>query len=83
MTLKLSVLPWCHVISIGLSGQSHNQKDSNFKICNIVIPWPMEVLRIKIMRGIINDYIGVLPNAARYYCIEAPMEATCNTIGLH
>ena len=59
MTLKLSVPPWCHVISIsiGLSGRSHDQKDSNFKICNIVIPWPMEVLRSKIKRGIINVII--------------------------
>ena len=57
MTLKLSVPPWCHVISIGLSGRSHDQKDSNFKICNIVIPWPMEVSRSKIKRGIINVII--------------------------
>ena len=36
------------------SGRSHDKKNSNLKICNIVIPWPMEVLRSKIKRGIIN-----------------------------
>ena len=43
---------------IGLSGRSHDQKDSNFKICNIVIPWPMEVLRSKIKRGIITCIVN-------------------------
>jgi len=62
MTLKLSVPLWCHVISIGLSGRSHDQKDSNFKICNIVIPRPMEVFNLcsKIKRGIIICIVSLL-----------------------
>ena len=60
--------PSCHLISIGLPGRSHDQKDINFKICNIVIPWPMEVLRSKIKRGIIMIIVrvrGVAPGAVR------------------
>ena len=68
----MSVPPWCHVISIGLSGRSHDQKDSNFKICNIVIPWPMEVLRSKIKRGIIKRDIEYFV-CARSLWVEIPL----------
>jgi len=43
--------------SIGLSGWSRVRKGSYFKICNIVIPWPMEVLHCKIKRGMIKEPI--------------------------